>query len=106
MSWNVLPERSPNRLKASQCFMTEYRGDIYLVYTHGLEEKQTFLKLDLANRRWTEKIRLGLTFYLGVQSAVTSTTNRDLVETPRLNFWTECNVWIKPPMNVSDLFKS
>ncbi|KAL1223036.1 F-box protein [Cardamine amara subsp. amara] len=80
-SWNLLPRRLPKRLEASLCFMTEYEGDIYLVYSHG-HQKPTYLRLDLKNRKWTEKIRFpGLTFYLGFQSAVT--TNRDLVDIPK-----------------------
>ncbi|ESQ50098.1 hypothetical protein EUTSA_v10002259mg, partial [Eutrema salsugineum] len=85
-SWNVLLEPPPKFFEISddQCFMTEYQGDVYLVYSHGPNRKPTFLKLDLTNRKWTVKRRLpGLTFYLGFQSAVT--TNRDFVDTQRLN---------------------
>ncbi|ESQ47177.1 hypothetical protein EUTSA_v10028277mg [Eutrema salsugineum] len=47
-SWNVLFKPPPKLFEISddQCFMTEYQGDIYIVYTHDPKRKPTFLRLE------------------------------------------------------------
>ncbi|CAA7055545.1 unnamed protein product [Microthlaspi erraticum] len=85
-SWSVLPRlRTPKCDYTSPCrFMTEYQGDILLIYTNKDEDFKVtrYLKLDLANRKWKDDRTLkGLSFFLSFKS--TLTTNGDLVETKR-----------------------
>ncbi|XP_006405717.2 F-box protein At3g56470 [Eutrema salsugineum] len=107
-SWNVLSRRAPKCVSPNDRFMTEYQGDIFLIYTntHDLDDQPRYLKLDLANQKWTDKIRLGgLAFYLSSKSSLTA--NRDLLYNQQMHQRCICSyVWVKPPLNVSDLFKS
>ncbi|CAA7055547.1 unnamed protein product [Microthlaspi erraticum] len=107
-SWNALPGPPPNwGLDYYDKFMTEYQGDIFLIYTYKRKVKQVrYLKLDLTNRKWEEdeKRPKGLTCCLSFKSSLI--VNKDLVHTRKLNQFNWNNVWIKLPINASYLFTS
>ncbi|ESQ47172.1 hypothetical protein EUTSA_v10028260mg, partial [Eutrema salsugineum] len=84
-SWDLLRRPPPKIPGKYYRFMTEYHGDIFLIYTDMNELTQPrYLKLNLTKRKWEdEKFSGGLTFYLSFVS--TLTMKRDFVHTHKVH---------------------
>ncbi|KAL0714582.1 hypothetical protein Bca4012_021561 [Brassica carinata] len=73
-SWNVLGLPLEHHGRSNGCFMTQHRGEIFLVYMYS-HMNPTVLRLDPTSCEWTERKTLGgLTIYA---SALSSETRAD-----------------------------